>query len=85
LIEQELMTVNDLSASLRIKPSWIYQHIGDIPHYKIGAMLRFDRERIQEWLEKGGKGAAANSTSKRRNTPVRPAVDLTSYKSRANN
>jgi excisionase family DNA binding protein len=85
LAEQELMTIGDLSACLSIKRSWIYQHINDIPHYKIGTMLRFDRERIQQWLDKGEKSGAANPPLKRRDTPVKPSADILSYKSRATN
>lgn len=48
-----LLTVNDLSVLLNKSPKAIYElvHRRRIPYLKIGASLRFDRARIEEWLE----------------------------------
>jgi hypothetical protein len=47
----ELLTVNDLSALLKVPPSWIYQrtrsHGKDrLPHLKLGKYLRFEERAV---------------------------------------
>jgi excisionase family DNA binding protein len=49
-MEQELMTVSDLSDLLRVTPSWVYEHKNEIPHIKLGKYLRFCRAEIERWI-----------------------------------
>jgi len=48
-----LLTIKDVSVWLNIKPSTLYLWTaqGKIPYLKIHGLVRFDRERIQRWLE----------------------------------
>ena len=49
-----LLTVDDLADWLQVKPRTIYQwvHEGYIPVIKLGALVRFDRASIHEWVKK---------------------------------
>jgi excisionase family DNA binding protein len=52
---EELLTVEDLAALLRVPRSWVYSHSGDLGAYKLGKYLRFDWERVRERLAKLGR------------------------------
>ena len=60
---QELLTVEELAALLKLKPSWIYfrtMQTGKdaIPRVKIGKYLRFIESDVKKWCEKQyGEGA----------------------------
>ena len=49
-----LLTIDDLAEWLQVKPRTIYQwvHEGYIPVIKLGAMVRFDRASVKEWVKK---------------------------------
>lgn len=48
-----LLTIKDLSTWLNIKPSTLYLWAaqGKIPCQKIHGLIRFDRDKVTEWLE----------------------------------
>ncbi len=52
-IGSEFITVNELAEYLRVTPLWIYNRVRkkEIPHLKIGRILRFRRSTIEEWLK----------------------------------
>ena len=47
---QELLTVEDLAALLKVPRSWVYSHSGDLGAYRLGKYIRFDWERVRERL-----------------------------------
>ncbi len=49
-----LLTIDDLAQWLQVKPRTIYQwvHEGYIPVIKLGALVRFDKASIVEWVKK---------------------------------
>jgi len=49
----KLVTVKELSESISIKEPTLYLWAarGIIPHYKIGQLVRFKLEEVEEWLE----------------------------------
>jgi excisionase family DNA binding protein len=60
---QELLTVEELAARLKVKKSWIYfrsMQTGDdtIPRVRIGKYLRFNPGAVMEWIEKQYGGEA---------------------------
>ena len=57
----ELWNVEQLAEQWRLKPSWIYQHIHELPHYKIGNHVRFDPRELEEFLEKARRGPKSPS------------------------
>jgi excisionase family DNA binding protein len=53
----ELMTVSEIAAVLKVPNSWVYERtrrrgIERIPHVKLGKYLRFSMPQIRKWLEK---------------------------------
>ena len=60
-----LLTIKDLSAWLNIKPSTLYLWAaqGKVPCQKIHGLIRFDRERVIEWLESFDRKAPASVAS----------------------
>jgi excisionase family DNA binding protein len=61
---EDLLTVGEVAALLRVPASWIYARtadasIEDIPHLKLGRHLRFRRTEVLVWLE--GKHRGPNS------------------------
>ena len=52
----EIWNVEELAAFLKVKPSWVYEHRGLIPHFRVGRYLRFERAAILEWIQRQRKG-----------------------------
>ena len=52
-MEKLLFDIKQISNYLSIKEKTIYEKVesGEIPHYKIGRLLRFKKEEIDKWLE----------------------------------
>ena len=53
---EQLMTLEEIAFSLRVRRSWIYQrtHRGcsnPIPFVKVGRLLRFREAEVTRWLE----------------------------------
>lgn len=56
----ELLTVNDVAALLKVTPSWVYEHTRSrgtpkserLPHIKIGKYVRFEARVLRAFLEK---------------------------------
>jgi len=55
---KRFLTVEELAELLQVPKSWIYDRTyrDAIPHLKIGKLLRFDEQKILEWLEEQEKG-----------------------------
>ena len=56
-----LLTVTELAAALRVKPSWVYGETrqtgsGAIPRLKVGKYLRFRLGDVLNWLEEEQSG-----------------------------
>ena len=49
----EFLKIEDISAYLNIKTKTLYAMVesGDIPHYRIGRLIRFKREDVDLWME----------------------------------
>jgi len=55
-IGEQLLTVAEIAATLKVPFSWVYERTrrsgGDqIPHFKVGKYLRFHWSAVQTWLE----------------------------------
>ncbi len=53
---RELLTVEEVAQKWRLKPSWIYQHMRELPHIKLGNLVRFDPDQLTEYLADAKKG-----------------------------
>ena len=55
-ITDELLTVSEVAAALKVPVSWVYERTrrsgtDQIPHFKLGKYLRFRWSTVREWLE----------------------------------
>ena len=51
-MSKELWTVQEVAKNYRLKDSWVYQHMGELPHYKLGNLVRFDPDELDDFLRK---------------------------------
>ena len=51
---EPFLTIEEISAHLSIKKSSLYRMVErkEIPHYKIGCLIRFKKSEIDLWVEK---------------------------------
>ncbi len=51
--ENKLLTISEVAVYLSIKVKTIYARVeaGEIPHYRIGRLIRFRLDEIDVWLE----------------------------------
>jgi len=47
----EYLTIHALAAYLSIKPKNLYSRVKEIPHYKVGRLIRFKRVDVDAWME----------------------------------
>ncbi len=66
----ELLTVGDVAALLKVSKSWVYEHTrtrglayGEcLPHIRLGKYLRFDAHAIHAYLQRNTRDASLPST-----------------------
>jgi excisionase family DNA binding protein len=51
IIKNGFWDIKDLSKYLKFKIKTIYAIISEIPHYRIGKLIRFRKQEIDAWLE----------------------------------
>jgi excisionase family DNA binding protein len=61
--QDKWLTIEELSGYLKMSRSKLYQMAqkGELPGSKIGTQWRFDRNRIDEWMETRSNAAAGGS------------------------
>jgi len=62
-----LLTVEEIAAKLRVKPSWVYTHADQLGAFRLGKYLRFDWNRVQERLAADSASPSQSSRSVRQN------------------
>jgi excisionase family DNA binding protein len=52
--DEEVLTLEELAGTLKVKKSWIYAHTrkGTIPHFSVGKYKRFYLSQVLAWLSK---------------------------------
>ena len=68
MLPNHLMCVEELSKFLGVANSWIYDRTrvnspDPIPHMKLGKYIRFDPDRVAEWLRRRWNGGSADRES----------------------
>ena len=56
---KEIMTLEEVAAYLQIEPDVIWKLLNEIPHFEVGAELRFKKSSVDEWIrmqESGNRG-----------------------------
>ena len=78
---REYLTIQQVADYLSIKTSSLYSKIAEIPHYRIGRLLRFRKGEIDAWIETKREDIPQKPRShKKKNVPevdsiVRRAID----------
>ena len=77
---REYLTIREVADYLSIKTSSLYSKIAEIPHYRIGRLLRFRKGEIDAWIETKREGTPQRTRSRKRNVLdvdriVRGAID----------
>ena len=52
-MENGYLDIHQLSTLLNVKPSTLYSMVEarEIPHYRIGRLIRFKKEEVEAWME----------------------------------
>lgn len=50
VLHDGLWDIRDLSGYLKVKVKTIYAMVPDVPHYRIGKLIRFKKDEIDSWL-----------------------------------
>jgi excisionase family DNA binding protein len=79
-LEKEFLTVKDLSDYLNLKRSKLYSLVesAQIPHFKIGHLIRFRRSEIDDWLESQRMAQKDHTNPKKEDFTKDPTVDIVS-------
>ena len=48
----KVLSVESLSSYLGVQKEWVYGHIKELPHYKVGRFPRFRKTEVDRWLER---------------------------------
>lgn len=56
LAPADILTVNELAARLKVKPTWVYEQMrrktdNPLPVFKMGRYLRFSWSDVSAWLQ----------------------------------
>jgi excisionase family DNA binding protein len=51
IFDNSYWDILDLSRYLNVKVKTLYAMIYDIPHYRVGKLIRFKKEEIEAWME----------------------------------
>jgi len=66
--------IKDLSYYLKIKVKTLYAMTSDIPHYRVGKLIRFRKQEIDFWME-NKKANAPDGTNKSRKRKINLPID----------
>jgi excisionase family DNA binding protein len=57
-LHDELLTVDELAALLKVKKSWVYEHLDQIPHVRLGRYVRFEFSAVSQFVQRQRKNYA---------------------------
>jgi excisionase family DNA binding protein len=51
-MNQNLIGIKEMASKLDVPVSWLYSRTrtNEIPHYKIGKYVKFDAEKVMQWI-----------------------------------
>ncbi len=57
-VKQIFLNTEDIAAYMKISKSLVYRLVNDhgLPCFKVGALIRFKKEEVDQWLENQKKG-----------------------------
>ena len=59
LVKDELLTVEELAGVLKVKKTWVYDHLHQIPHVRLGRYVRFESSAVEQFVQRQRKNYAA--------------------------
>jgi excisionase family DNA binding protein len=72
--ENIIFDVNALAEYIKVSTGWIYDHMSELPYYKVGKHNRFRKSEIDEWL-KGKKEEKNSKAVKKTSNHVRRLLE----------
>ena len=74
-MEKEYLDINEVTECLGIKKSTLYFHVenGTIPHYRIGRLIRFKKQEVDQWMA-GNKKEAPRPEKEAKKVLKKPGV-----------
>lgn len=45
-----LLRVKDVARMLNVSESWVYDHLDQIPHVRLGVLVRFDEKTVRDFF-----------------------------------
>lgn len=71
------LKIPDLIEMLQLSASMVYKMVerDEIPHYRIGTAIRFDRAEIREWLKQYHRPARSASIALAEQVPARESSE----------
>ena len=82
IIDNGFWDIEDLSGYLKVKVKTLYAMTSDIPHYRVGRLIRFRKQEIDFWMENKNVNAHTGTNKTRKvkgNIPIdkliRKAID----------
>jgi excisionase family DNA binding protein len=73
--QEGFLTIEQVARYLNMKVKTVYAKASEIPHYRVGRLLRFRKEDIDHWMEAQRKEAGAQSTGHKPRSGRAHAVD----------
>jgi excisionase family DNA binding protein len=64
IIDNGYWDIKDLSNYLKVKIKTLYAMIPDIPHYRVGKLIRFRKQEIDSWMN-NNRTMALNQSNKK--------------------
>jgi hypothetical protein len=65
LIQNDILTLSELAAYLKLPDESIYDLLDEIPHLQLAGQLRFRRNSIEKWLDSREKKPGQKKTARR--------------------
>jgi len=79
-IENGYWDIRDLSNYLKVKMKTLYALVPEIPHYRVGKLIRFRKQEIDSWMEHNrgmayGQGVKSGNHRMRRTGKSHAGID----------
>ncbi len=76
VIDSIFWNIEDLSHYLKVKTKTVYSMVPNIPHYRIGKLIRFKKVEIDNWLESKRENAQENTRHRKTRESTNENLDL---------
>jgi excisionase family DNA binding protein len=76
--EGRFLSIEEVSQYLNIKLKTLYSRVPEIPHYRVGRLIRFKKEDIDQWMESKREETAPALKTRvvRRSASMHPVDDI---------